>query len=157
MQPLTRGPEASDTAVSAAHTPHTGCAPLKRRRHSAARSTCAAAFNVRSSPLGADMVTVQGQEQLCRRALQARAGGLGAADRLVCEDAVCTRVRDRVLRRCHAAPKRCGSEQSSELATQAHPSQPHSRLMMPVHVGGRLAIAALSYTPTTQDTMGLTL
>ena len=57
MQPLTRGPEASDTAASAAHPPHTRlCAPLKRRRHSAARSTCAAASNVRSSPLGADMV-----------------------------------------------------------------------------------------------------
>ena len=33
-----------------------GCAPLKRRRHSPARSTCADAFGVRSSPLGADMV-----------------------------------------------------------------------------------------------------
>ena len=28
---------------------------------------------------------------------------------------------------------------SSELATQAHLSQPHSRLMMPMHVGDRLA------------------
>ena len=27
----------------------------------------------------------------------------------------------------------------TELATQAHPSQPHSRLMVPVHVGGLLA------------------
>jgi hypothetical protein len=51
----------------------------------------------------------------------------------------------------HAAPKRCGSElELSELATQAHPSQPHSRLMMPVHVGGRLAEPA-KHTPTTQD------
>ena len=33
-----------------------GCAPLKRRRHSPARSTCAAAPVLRSSPLGADMV-----------------------------------------------------------------------------------------------------
>ena len=35
---------------------------------------------------------------------------------------------------------RCGVAQSSssELATQARPSQPHSRLMMPVHVGSRL-------------------
>ncbi len=49
-------------------------------------------------------------EQLCRRALHARADDLGAADHLLCEGAVCTRVRDRVLRRCHAAPKRCGSE-----------------------------------------------
>ena len=56
-QPLTRGPEASDTAASAAHplSAHctAGCAPLKRWKHSAARSTCAAAPNVRSSPLGA--------------------------------------------------------------------------------------------------------
>ena len=28
---------------------------------------------------------------------------------------------------------------SSELATQRHPSQPHSRLMMAMHMGGRLA------------------
>ena len=33
-----------------------GCAPLKRRRHSPARSTCADAPSLRSSPLGADMV-----------------------------------------------------------------------------------------------------
>ena len=33
-----------------------GCAALKRRRHSPARSTCADASGVRSSPLGADMV-----------------------------------------------------------------------------------------------------
>jgi len=56
-QPLTRGPEASDTAASAARplSAHctAGCAPLKRWKHSAARSTCAAAPNVRSSPLGA--------------------------------------------------------------------------------------------------------
>ena len=53
---------------------------------------------------------VQVREQLCRRALHARADGLGATDHLLCEGAVCTRVCDRVLRRCHAAPKRCGSE-----------------------------------------------
>ena len=34
-----------------------GCAPLKRRRHSPARSTCAAAPSLRSLPLGADMVS----------------------------------------------------------------------------------------------------
>ena len=52
MQPLTRGPEASETRTH--RTP--GCAQLKRRRHSAARSTCAAAPNVRFSPLGANTV-----------------------------------------------------------------------------------------------------
>ena len=34
-----------------------GCAPLKRRRHSPARSTCADAPSLRSSPLVADMVS----------------------------------------------------------------------------------------------------
>ena len=33
-----------------------GCAHLERRKHSAARSTCADISNVRSSPLGADTV-----------------------------------------------------------------------------------------------------
>ena len=50
---------------------------------------------------------VQVQEQLCRRALHARADGLDAADHLLCEGAVCTRACDRVLRRCHAAPMMC--------------------------------------------------
>jgi len=53
------------------------------------------------------------------------------------------------------APVRCGSQSSSsELATQAQPSQPHSRLMMPVHVGSRLASSGsptLSRTPTPTD------
>jgi hypothetical protein len=36
--------------------PHHACVPpSKRRQHRPARSTCAAAPNVRSSPLGADM------------------------------------------------------------------------------------------------------
>ena len=34
-----------------------GCAPLKRRRHSPARSTCADVLSLRSSPLGAGMVS----------------------------------------------------------------------------------------------------
>ena len=39
-----------------------------------------------------------------------------------------------------ATPHRCGVAQSSssELATQAWPSQPHSRLRMPMHVDSRL-------------------
>ena len=45
---------------------------------------------------------VQVQEQLCRRALHTRADGLDVADHLVCKGVVCTRVCDRVLRRCHA-------------------------------------------------------
>jgi hypothetical protein len=41
--------------------PHHACMPLsKRRQHHLARSTCAAAPNVRSSPLGANMVCKSG-------------------------------------------------------------------------------------------------
>ena len=55
---LTRGPEASDTAASHQLCTHRtpGCAQLKRRKHSAARSTCAAASVLRCSPLGANTV-----------------------------------------------------------------------------------------------------
>ena len=57
---------------------------------------------------------------------------------------------------------RCGVAQSSssELATQAWPSQPHSRLVVPVHVGSRLAYSGsptVSRTPTPADTLGRTL
>ena len=41
--------------------PHHACVPLsKRRQHHLARSTCADALGVRSSPLGADMVCKSG-------------------------------------------------------------------------------------------------
>ena len=54
MQPLTRGPEADETktmTVAHDHTHH-ACVPLsERRQHHPVRSTCAAAPNVRSSPL----------------------------------------------------------------------------------------------------------
>jgi dihydroorotase len=57
MQPLTRGPEADETKTMTVAWPHHACVPLsKRRQHHLARSTCAAASNVRSSPLGADTV-----------------------------------------------------------------------------------------------------
>ena len=57
MQPLTRGPEADETKTMTVAWPHHACVPLsKRRQHHLARSTCAAAPNVRSSPLGADTV-----------------------------------------------------------------------------------------------------
>ena len=146
-----------------------GCAQLKRRRHSAARSTCAAASAMCAPRHSAPTRCVQVQEQLCRRALHARADGLDAADHLLCEGAVCTRVCDRVLRRCHAAPKRCGSElelsaPAAQLATadpsSSQPAPLHSRLMMPVHVGGRLADSgdeASLPPPTTRCQLGLTL
>ena len=57
MQLLTRGPEADETKTMTVAWPHHACVPLsKRRQHHLARSTCAAAPNVRSSPLGANTV-----------------------------------------------------------------------------------------------------
>ena len=49
-----------------------------------------------------------------------------------------------------ATPHRCGVAQSSssELATQAWPSQPHSRLVVPVHVGSRLAYSGSPTHPS---------
>eukprot|EP00964_Phaeocystis_antarctica_P101943 scaffold67387_cov39-Phaeocystis_antarctica.AAC.1 len=55
MQPLTRGPEADETKTMTVAWPHHACVPLsERRQHHPVRSTCAAAFSVRSSPLGAN-------------------------------------------------------------------------------------------------------
>ena len=57
MQPLTRGPEADGTKTMTAAWPQHACVrPSKRRQHRVARSTCATAFSMRSSPLGADTV-----------------------------------------------------------------------------------------------------
>ena len=49
-----------------------------------------------------------------------------------------------------ATPHRCGVAQSSssELATQAWPSQPHSRLVVPVHVDSRLAYSGSHTHPS---------
>ena len=63
MQPLTRGPEADETnqdhdSDTATHHARVSLSGGRQRR--AARSTCAAASNVRSSPLGADMVCKSG-------------------------------------------------------------------------------------------------
>ena len=52
---------------------------------------------------------VQVQEQLFR-ALHTSADSLAAADHLMREGAVCTRLCTRYLRRCHAAPVWYGSE-----------------------------------------------
>ena len=115
-----------------------GCAPLKRRRHSPARSTCADAPVLRSSPLGADMV---GKSRNMSADMLIMPGLLALMPPTIC----CVRsqsVRDLVTE-ISAVPRRhrCGVAQSSssELATQAWPSQPHSRLVVPVHVGSRLA------------------
>ena len=131
-----------------------GCALLKRRRHSPARSTCADALSLRSSPLGADMV---GKSRNMSADMLFMPGLLALMPPTIC----CVRsqsVRDLVTEISGGAtPHRCGVAQSSssELATQAWPSQPHSRLVMPVRVGSRLASSGSpthSRTPTPVDT-----
>jgi hypothetical protein len=79
---------------------------------------------------------------------------------LLCEVAVCTRLCELTEISGGARRHRCGVAQSSssELATQARPSQPHSRLMMAVHVGSRLAYSGSptnSRTPTPTDRIRL--
>ena len=77
-----------------------GCAHLERRRHSAARSTCAAAPNVRSSVLATRRANTVCKScpgtALPTRSSHKRADGLDAAGHLLCEGAVCTRVCDRL-------------------------------------------------------------
>ena len=124
-----------------------GCAPLKRRRHSPARSTCADAPVLRSSPLGADMV---GKSRNMSADMLIIPGLLALMPPTIC----CARsqsVRDLVTEISGGAtPHRCGVAQSSssELATQAWPSQPHSRLVVPVHVGSRLAYSGSPTHPS---------
>ena len=119
--------------------PHHVCVPLsERRQHRPARSTCADVLGVRSSPLGADMVI---KSRSSFSDMLFTLGLLALMPTTIC----CVRsqsVRDLVTEISGGAtPHRCGVAQSSssELATQAWPSQPHSRLVVPVHVGSRLA------------------
>ena len=83
-----------------------GCAPLKRRRHSPARSTCAAAPVLRSSPLGADMV---GKSRNMSSDMLFTPGLLGLMPPTIC----CVRsqsVRDFVTEISAVPPVRYGSE-----------------------------------------------
>ena len=106
--------------------------------------------SLRSSPLVADMVSKMQKSRTMPADMLFTPGLLGLTPPTIC----CVRsqsVRDLVTEisgGATPAPVRCGSElSSSELATQARPSQPHSRLMMPVHVVSRLAsIAAHIHT-----------
>ena len=90
------------------HRTH-GCAPLKRRRHSPARSTCATAPVLRSSPLGADMV---GKSRNMSADMLFTPGLLALMPPTIC----CVRlqsVRDFVTEisgGATPAPVRCGSE-----------------------------------------------
>ena len=113
--PLTRGPEADGTKIMTAARPqHLHNTRACGRQNGGSTVQCARP--VRLPPTCAPRHTrrrhgVQVQEQLWRRALHARANGLDAADHLLCEGTVCTReFVTESLRRCHAAPKRCGSE-----------------------------------------------
>ena len=139
MQPLTLGPEDGETKTMTVARPQHVCVPLSgRRQHRLARSTCAAAPSLRSSPLGADMV---GKSRNMSADMLIMPGLLALMPPTIC----CVRsqsVRNLVTEISGGAtPHRCGVAQSSssELATQAWPSRPHSRLVVPVHVGSRLA------------------
>ena len=122
-----------------------GCAALKRRRHSPARSTCADAFGVRSSPLAAPTWSRNMSADMLFTP-----GLLAVMQPTIC----CVRsqsVRDLVTEISGGAtPHRFGVAQSSssELATQAWPSQPHGRLVMPVHVGSRLTYSGSPTHPS---------
>ena len=95
MQPLTRGPEDGETKTMTVARPHHVCVPLSgQRQHHPARSTCADAFGVRSSPLGADMVGKSRNMSADMLFIHARAAGLDVTDHLLCEVAVCTRLGD---------------------------------------------------------------
>ena len=126
------------------------CVPLSgRRQHHPARSTCADASVLRSSPLGADMV---GKSRNMSADMLIMPGLLALMPPTIC----CVRsqsVRDLVTE-ISAVPRRhrCGVAQSSssELATQDRPSQPHSRLVVPVHVGSRLAHSGSPTHPSLQ-------
>ena len=104
---------------------------------------------VRSSPLGADMV---GKSRNMSADMLIMPGLLALMPPTIC----CVRsqsVRDLVTEISGGAtPHRCGVAQSSssELATQAWPSQPHSRLVVPVHVGSRLAHSGSPTHPSLQ-------
>ena len=145
-QPRTRGPAADETKTMTVTLPHHACVrQSKRRQHRPvrARPVCgcpqrallpprhsAATWRCKSENSSADALFTQGLMTV------------DAADHLLREGAVCTRVCDRVLS-TQAVPRRTEAvwlrARALTLVTQAHPSQPHSRLIIPVHVGGRLA------------------
>jgi len=104
---------------------------------------------VRSSPLGADMVS---KSRNMSADMLFMPGLLAVMQPTIC----CVRsqsVRDLVTEISGGAtPHRFGVAQSSssELATQASlwPSQPHGRLVMPVHVGSRLTYSGSPTHPS---------
>ena len=106
MQLPTRGPEADETKTMTVTLPHRVCECHCQSGGSTVQCARPVQIGIQRALLATRRQHgVQVQEQLWRRALHARADGLDAADHLLCEGAVCTRVCDRLLRRCHAAPK----------------------------------------------------
>ena len=110
MQPLTLGPEDGETKTMTVARPQHVCVPLSgQRQHHPARSTCADAFGVRSSPLGADMV---GKSRNMSADMLFMPGLLALMPPTIC----CVRsqsVRDLVTEisgGATPAPVRCGSE-----------------------------------------------
>ena len=110
VQPLTRGPEDDETKTMTVARPQHVCMPLsERRQHHAARSTCADAPVLRSSPLGADMV---GKSRNMSADVLFMPGLLALMPPTIC----CVRsqsVRDFVTEisgGATPAPVRCGSE-----------------------------------------------
>jgi hypothetical protein len=103
------------------------------------------ALGVRSSPLGADTVCKSRNsfaDALFTQGLMTLVPPIICCVRAQSAREFVTEFSGGATRRTEAVWLR--ASKSSELATQAHPSQesqPHSRLMMPVavHVGGRLA------------------
>ena len=152
-QPLThptRRPEDDETktlTLAWQHTQH-ACMPLseQRQRRVPAHSACVHAFIVRSLPLGADMVWKSRNSSADALFTQ---GPLALMRPTIC----CVRSQSaHDFASSQAVPRRhrCGVAQSSssELATQAWPSQPHSRLVVPVHVGSRLAYSGSPTHPS---------
>ena len=110
MQPLTLGPEDGETKTMTVARPQHVCVPLSgRRQHRPARSTCADAPSLRSSPLGADMV---GKSRNMSADMLFMPGLLALMPPTIC----CVRsqsVRDLVTEisgGATPAPVRCGSE-----------------------------------------------
>ena len=119
--------------------PHHACVPLSgARQHRAARSSCADALVVRSATLRADTA---------RKFRNSRADALFTPELMVSMQpttswARALSARDLLTEFSGAATPdeySVAQSSSSELATQRLPSQPQSRLMMAMHVGGRLA------------------
>ena len=125
MQPLTRGPEADETKTMTVAWPHHACVPLsKRRQHHLARSTCADALGVRSSPLGADTVCKSRNsfaDALFTQGLMTLVPPIIRCVRAQSAREFVTEFSGGATRRTEAVWLR--ASKSSELATQAHPSQ----------------------------------